>query len=116
MMTLSILIMMSLVITSVLLLLSLATSEKSTKEREKMTPFECGFAPLKKSRSPFSMRFFMITLIFLIFDMEVSLVLPMGVLMETTSQFVWVSTVLIVIFVLVAGLFHEWKNGALSWV
>nr|YP_010708713.1 NADH dehydrogenase subunit 3 [Caprella penantis]WCR50879.1 NADH dehydrogenase subunit 3 [Caprella penantis] len=116
MLTLSFMIMVALILSATMMLLTLMTSEKTNKEREKMTPFECGFSPMKKSRAPFSLRFFMITLIFLIFDMEVSLVLPMGLMTEVTSVVSWSFTVWIVILILVAGLLHEWKNGILAWV
>nr|YP_004021515.1 NADH dehydrogenase subunit 3 [Caprella scaura]BAJ23203.1 NADH dehydrogenase subunit 3 [Caprella scaura] len=116
MLSLAIMISLALIISFLMASITLLVSEKSAKEREKMTPFECGFTPMKKSRTPFSLRFFMITLIFLIFDMEVSLALPMGLLMETTSITSWGSTVVIVIAILSGGLFHEWKNGALTWI
>nr|YP_003875583.1 NADH dehydrogenase subunit 3 [Caprella mutica]ADA69728.1 NADH dehydrogenase subunit 3 [Caprella mutica] len=116
MFSLSIMITLAFLVSAIMVLVTLMTSEKSSKEREKMTPFECGFSPMKKSRAPFSLRFFMVTLIFLIFDMEVSLVLPMGLLQETSSLFSWSFTVFTVIFILIWGLLHEWKNGALSWV
>lgn len=93
MLTLSFIIIVALIIRATIILLTLITSEKTNKEREKMTPFECGFSPMKKSRAPFSLRFFIITLIFLIFDIEVSLVLPMGLITEVTSVISWSFTV-----------------------
>ena len=116
MLSLSIIIVLAFIVAAAMLLITLLTSEKSNKEREKITPFECGFSPVKKSRAPFSLRFFIITLIFLIFDIEVSLVLPMGLLTESTSVTTWIFTVTVVVFILVLGLLHEWKNGVLKWV
>nr|BBN79981.1 NADH dehydrogenase subunit 3 [Grandidierella japonica] len=91
-------------------------SEKSKKEREKSTPFECGFSPFKKARSPFSLRFFMITLIFLIFDIELALLLPLGVISLSKSTSIVSSLGLVVAAILVGGLLHEWYQGALNWV
>lgn len=116
MITLSFIIIVAFFLRVFILLLTLLTREKTNKEREKITPFECGFSPIKKSRAPFSLRFFMITLIFLIFDIEVSLVLPMGLITEVTSIISWSFTVWVVILILVVGLLHEWKNGVLIWV
>lgn len=116
MLTLSFIVVIALTLSAAMILLTLLTSEKTNKEREKITPFECGFSPMKKSRAPFSLRFFIITLIFLIFDIEVSLVLPIGLITEVTSVVSWSFTVWIVILILVAGLLHEWKNGVLTWV
>ena len=81
--------------------------EKSIKEREKITPFECGFSPYKKARSPFSLRFFVTTLIFLIFDMEIALVIPIGILIKISNYNFWLITRIVVIFILLAGLLHE---------
>ena len=116
MLSLSIIISVAIIISFLMARLTLLIREKSIKEREKITPFECGFTPIKKSRTPFSLRFFIITLIFLIFDIEVSLVLPIGLLIESTSSLSWAATVVIVIVILTWGLLHEWKNGALTWV
>nr|CCI69387.1 NADH dehydrogenase subunit 3 [Metacrangonyx sp. 5 MDMBR-2012] len=90
--------------------------KKMKKEREKNSPFECGFDPFKKARSPFSIRFFLVAIIFLIFDIEIVILLPVGILMNyyLVSYFSLVTAVIIII--LTAGLIHEWNQGALNWV
>lgn len=103
-------------ISILIILITLTIREKSIKEREKITPFECGFSPFKKARRPFSIRFFIVTLIFLIFDIEIALVLPIGILAKNNHITIWAMTAVIVIIVLLVGLLHEWKNGALNWV
>jgi NADH-ubiquinone oxidoreductase chain 3 len=62
--------------TSVILVASLLR-KKSTLDREKSSPFECGFDPFSNSRIPFSLRFYIITIIFLIFDVEIAIILPL---------------------------------------
>jgi len=116
MLTLTIIISISFIISSVIITLALRLGEKSLKEREKITPFECGFSPFKKARRPFSLRFFIITLIFLIFDIEIALLLPLGVITKITNFSITALVGLLVVFVLAAGLLHEWKQGALNWV
>nr|YP_010252269.1 NADH dehydrogenase subunit 3 [Grandidierella taihuensis]QTX95227.1 NADH dehydrogenase subunit 3 [Grandidierella taihuensis] len=106
----------STLISFLMIMLAFVLSEKSKKEREKSTPFECGFSPFKKARSPFSLRFFMITLIFLIFDIELALLLPLGVLTLSSSKITISILGAIVTIILVGGLLHEWNQGALNWV
>lgn len=116
MISLSFLILFSFTISSIIILLTLILREKSLKEREKITPFECGFSPFKKARRPFSIRFFITTLIFLIFDIEIALLLPLGILSKSTNNMITYSLGFIVTLILILGLLHEWKQGALNWV
>nr|BBN79994.1 NADH dehydrogenase subunit 3 [Grandidierella rubroantennata] len=106
----------SMIISMLMLILAFFLSEKSKKEREKFTPFECGFSPFKKARSPFSLRFFMITLIFLIFDIELALLLPLGILSLMKMKILTSFLALVVTMILIMGLIHEWFQGALNWV
>lgn len=99
-------VVVSFLVSIIIIMLSLFLREKSKKEREKLTPFECGFSPFKKARRPFSLRFFIITLIFLIFDIELALLLPLGIL--KLINFLLVSAIgLIITIILVGGLLHE---------
>nr|AOQ30891.1 NADH dehydrogenase subunit 3 [Pleurobranchaea novaezealandiae] len=83
---------------------------------EKLTAFECGFDPMSKMRSPFSTRFFLLIVLFLIFDIEVALLFPVLTLMTNSAPawtiIAWVAFLSILLF----GMFHEWNEGALDWV
>nr|YP_007026836.1 NADH dehydrogenase subunit 3 [Metacrangonyx goulmimensis]CCI69526.1 NADH dehydrogenase subunit 3 [Metacrangonyx goulmimensis] len=90
--------------------------KKMKKERSKNSPFECGFDPFKKARTSFSVRFFLVGIIFLIFDIEIVILLPVGILINfyLVSHFSAISSIIIII--LIFGLLHEWNQGALNWV
>nr|YP_009266816.1 NADH dehydrogenase subunit 3 [Oreolalax major]ANM47896.1 NADH dehydrogenase subunit 3 [Oreolalax major] len=82
---------------------------------EKLSPYECGFDPLGSARLPFSMRFFLVAILFLLFDLEIALLLPSPWAMHlpsTTSTIVWASSILIL---LTLGLIYEWLQGGLEW-
>nr|ALD50554.1 NADH dehydrogenase subunit 3 [Sander vitreus] len=84
-------------------------------DHEKMSPYECGFDPLGSARLPFSLRFFLIAILFLLFDLEIALLLPLpwGDQLETPLlTFLWASAVLAI---LTLGLMYEWLQGGLEW-
>nr|ANJ70478.1 NADH dehydrogenase subunit 3 [Hydroporus erythrocephalus] len=90
-------------------------SKKTYMDREKNSPFECGFDPIDSARLPFSIQFFLIAVIFLIFDVEIALLLPMIMIMKISNLITMMSTILFFIFILLIGLYHEWNMGALNW-
>nr|YP_010310700.1 NADH dehydrogenase subunit 3 [Bradysia odoriphaga]UMY76235.1 NADH dehydrogenase subunit 3 [Bradysia odoriphaga] len=103
------------IISNIMMILASILSKKSFYDREKNSPFECGFDPKSSSRLPFSLRFFLITIIFLIFDVEITLIFPMIPMMINASMINWFITSSFFIIILLLGLFHEWNQGALEW-
>nr|UYR45763.1 NADH dehydrogenase subunit 3 [Merostenus sp.] len=101
----------------IMLMMNLILSKKSMKNREKISPFECGFDPMVMNRLPFSLQFYLISIIFLIFDVEISLILPMlGISIMNFYSYLWINlSVIMIIIILVGGLFLEWFEGALIW-
>nr|WKU84171.1 NADH dehydrogenase subunit 3 [Somula decora] len=99
----------------IVMLIATILSKKSYSDREKSSPFECGFDPMSSSRIPFSLKFFLITIIFLIFDVEIALILPMILIMNYSNLFIWTLTSIIFILILLLGLYHEWNQGMLNW-
>nr|YP_011010634.1 NADH dehydrogenase subunit 3 [Halobates bryani]WPW47314.1 NADH dehydrogenase subunit 3 [Halobates bryani] len=108
-------IMISMIISLALISLCSIISKKSKNNREKMTPFECGFDPKSSSRMPFSIQFFMIAIIFLIFDVEIVILMPTIKIMQMTKMKSWFIVTSAFLIILIAGLYHEWKNGILEW-
>nr|ARH53941.1 NADH dehydrogenase subunit 3 [Mordellochroa milleri] len=102
-------------ICSLMVILVNLISKKSFSDREKSSPFECGFDPKSLARMPFSLQFFLVAVIFLIFDVEITLLLPMLISLKYTNimQFYFLLTMFILI--LLFGLYHEWNQNALEW-
>lgn len=83
---------------------------------EKNSSFECGFDSILTSRVPFSIQFFLLAVLFLIFDVEIVLLIPLPLVLFFSS---WENGIFFSFFFLVIlflGLFHEWKEGSLNWV
>ncbi|YP_238288.1 NADH dehydrogenase subunit 3 (mitochondrion) [Scleropages formosus] len=84
-------------------------------DTEKLSPYECGFDPLGSARLPFSLRFFLAAILFLLFDLEIALLLPLpwgDQSILPTQTFMWASIILIL---LTLGLIYEWMQGGLEW-
>nr|YP_010583714.1 NADH dehydrogenase subunit 3 [Histioteuthis reversa]UXN83910.1 NADH dehydrogenase subunit 3 [Histioteuthis reversa] len=104
------------VLNLVLLLLGLTINKRSYADREKNSPFECGFDPSVSTRAPFSMRFFLLAVIFLIFDVEIILLMPLTMnIMNSNTHWPLTSSIFFMIILLV-GLYHEWNQGSLNWM
>nr|AVE15756.1 NADH dehydrogenase subunit 3 [Creobroter sp. JZ-2017] len=104
-----------LMISFIVMMLTNFLSKKIIEDREKNSPFECGFDPTSSSRLPFSLRFFLIAIIFLIFDVEIALILPMTIILTSSNLMMWMMTSMIFLLILIIGLYHEWNQGSLDW-
>nr|ATD83295.1 NADH dehydrogenase subunit 3 [Campephilus rubricollis] len=88
---------------------------QTNPDSEKLSPYECGFDPLGSARLPFSIRFFLVAILFLLFDLEIALLLPLPwatQLQSPTTTLTWTSTI---ILLLTLGLIYEWIQGGLEW-
>nr|YP_010731230.1 NADH dehydrogenase subunit 3 [Channa aurantimaculata]WEG37971.1 NADH dehydrogenase subunit 3 [Channa aurantimaculata] len=86
-----------------------------TPDSEKLSPYECGFDPFGSARLPFSLRFFLVAILFLLFDLEIALLLPLpwgDQLPSPLLTFFWASAILTL---LTLGLVYEWIQGGLEW-
>nr|UPL65552.1 NADH dehydrogenase subunit 3 [Artheneis intricata] len=107
--------MMISIVCMTLTVLCIIISKKSIMDREKMSPFECGFDPMTTARLPFSLQFFLIAILFLIFDIEIVIMLPMMMTMKTSNLMMWSMTMTVFISILILGLYYEWYNNMLEW-
>nr|YP_009469684.1 NADH dehydrogenase subunit 3 [Atergatis floridus]AVE15415.1 NADH dehydrogenase subunit 3 [Atergatis floridus] len=103
------------IIAVIVMILASILSKKTILDREKNSPYECGFDPKGSARLPFSLRFFLIAVIFLIFDVEITLLLPIASISNISNIFSYISTSIMFLIILLLGLYYEWKQGALDW-
>nr|WMC21027.1 NADH dehydrogenase subunit 3 [Egea inermis] len=116
MMTMMIYLFILLTVNFILLMIGLTINKRSYMDREKNSPFECGFDPSIHTRAPFSMRFFLLAVIFLIFDVEIILLMPLTMnIMKANTHWPMTSS-LSFLMILLLGLFHEWNQGSLNWM
>ena len=101
------------IIRYIVLILAYLLRNKRTLDFEKIRPFECGFIPNSKSRTPFSTHFFLIAIIFLIFDVELILLFPYFLLRESGSTNKEMFILLVVL--LTWGTLVEWSQSMLDW-
>ena len=104
------------ILSIVVLLIGSLFRKKNIFIIEKISPFECGFRPKFNARLPFTLRFFLISIIFIIFDVELVLIFPFLIKIFSINIFYILFIVSIFLLILILGLFHEWNQGSLDWV
>jgi NADH-quinone oxidoreductase subunit A len=83
-------------------------------DSEKLSPYECGFEPFDDARSKFDVRFYLVAILFIIFDLEVAFLFPWAVSLSRIGGFGFWSMI-VFLGVLTVGFVYEWKKGALEW-
>ncbi|MFY7698452.1 MAG: NADH-quinone oxidoreductase subunit A [Legionella sp.] len=91
---------------------SLLSNHKPNKEKN--SPYECGFAAFESSRIPFDVRFYLVAILFIIFDLETAFFFPWALVLRKISWFGFYA-MLLFLGLLVIGFIYEWKRGALEW-
>ncbi len=81
---------------------------------EKLSAYECGFEPFSDSRMEFDVRFYLVAILFIIFDLEIAFLFPWAISLGTIGILGFVS-MMIFLFILTVGFIYEWKKGALDW-
>ena len=107
--------MFSLFISLIIFFVGVCLSSSSFFSLSKATSFECGFDPVKEARTPFSIRFFLLAVIFLVFDIEIVLLFPLGVFIKWSLVSLLGFSSSVFILILFLGLLHEWQEGSLNW-
>nr|YP_009424301.1 NADH dehydrogenase subunit 3 [Callosciurus notatus]ARH02788.1 NADH dehydrogenase subunit 3 [Callosciurus notatus]QAB45872.1 NADH dehydrogenase subunit 3 [Callosciurus notatus] len=83
---------------------------------EKTSPYECGFDPMGSARLPFSMKFFLVAITFLLFDLEIALLLPLPWASQTNNLTLMLMVAFMLLLILTLGLAYEWIQKGLEWV
>mgnify|MGYP001185618064 CR=1 FL=1 len=81
---------------------------------EKLAPYECGFEAFEDARMKFDVRYYLVAILFIIFDLEIAFLFPWAVVLDDIGNFGFVSMVFF-LGILVIGFVYEWKRGALEW-
>jgi len=83
-------------------------------DSEKLSPYECGFEAFEDSRMKFDVRYYLVAILFIIFDLEIAFLFPWAIVLDEVGMYGFLAMV-IFLAVLVVGFIFEWKKGALEW-
>ena len=86
----------------------------SSPETEKLSAYECGFEAFDDARSKFDVKFYLVSILFIIFDLEIAFLFPWAVSLSNIGALGFYS-MMFFLFILTVGFIYEWKNGALDW-
>ncbi|SEO71208.1 NADH-quinone oxidoreductase subunit A [Aquisalimonas asiatica] len=81
---------------------------------EKLSPYECGFEAFEDTRMKFDVRYYLVAILFIIFDLEIAFLFPWAIVLEDIGLFGFAAMGLF-LFILLIGFLYEWKKGALEW-
>ena len=87
---------------------------KARGDAEKLSPYECGFEAFEDSRMKFDVRYYLVAILFIVFDLEIAFLFPWAVVLDSIGAFGLIAMG-IFLFILVVGFIYEWKKGALEW-
>ncbi len=87
---------------------------KTRPYKAKIAPYECGFAPFSEPRSQFNVSFYMVAILFIIFDLEIAFLFPWAIVLKQVGLYGFVA-MMIFLSLLLLGFIYEWVNGALEW-
>jgi NADH-quinone oxidoreductase subunit A len=99
---------------TIMILMASFVVARQRPDTEKLSPYECGFAPFEDTRGRFDVRFYLVAILFIIFDLEVAFLFPWAVSLGNIGLFGFWS-MMFFLAILTIGFVYEWKKGALEW-
>ena len=87
---------------------------EGSKDDDKLSPYECGFEAFEDSRMTFDVRYYLVAILFIIFDLEIAFLFPWAVVLDQLGWFGF-NAMMVFLGILVIGFIYEWKKGALEW-
>nr|YP_009990825.1 NADH dehydrogenase subunit 3 [Crypturellus soui]QNN84178.1 NADH dehydrogenase subunit 3 [Crypturellus soui] len=105
---------LSFTLSTILMIINLWLAQ-TNPDTEKLSPYECGFDPLGSARLPFSIRFFLVAILFLLFDLEIALLLPLPWAVQLPHPLLTMLWTSVILLLLTLGLIYEWSQGGLEW-
>jgi NADH-quinone oxidoreductase subunit A len=106
-------IVLAVLVAAALIIISFALG-KRVKDRVKDSPYECGMAPTGSARERFSVKFYLVAIVFILFDIEAVFLYPWAVVYRELKMFAFFEMLLFIVLI-VCGFFYVWKKGALDW-
>ena len=83
-------------------------------DSEKLSPYECGFEAFEDARMKFDVRYYLVAILFILFDLEIAFLFPWAIVLQDIGWFGY-SAMMVFLGILVVGFIYEWKKGALEW-
>ena len=83
-------------------------------DSEKLSPYECGFEAFEDARMKFDVRYYLVAILFILFDLEIAFLFPWAVVLQDIGWFGFIA-MMVFLGILVVGFAYEWKKGALDW-
>jgi len=89
-------------------------SGSQNPDPEKLSPYECGFEAFEDARMKFDVRYYLVAILFILFDLEIAFLFPWAIVLQQIGWF-GMAAMMIFLGILVVGFIYEWKKGALEW-
>nr|YP_010586413.1 NADH dehydrogenase subunit 3 [Nyctiophylax orbicularis]UZZ44201.1 NADH dehydrogenase subunit 3 [Nyctiophylax orbicularis] len=99
----------------IMMFINFMISKNSNFNMNKLSPFECGYNTMSIMHPPFSMNFYLMTILFLMFDIEITILMPFFIMIKMCNMKIYMLTLFLFMTLMTLGLFNEWNQNILNW-